>query len=139
VTIQNSPLAAGRLCGFAATAEPVRSRQFYEEQLGFRVVSDDSMALVLDANGQMLRLQKLQKHSPQPFTVLGWNVPDIEATVRALGSRGVGCEHYGFPFQNPQGIAAFPDGTRVAWFKDPDGNVLSIAQFPGAILPQPNV
>ena len=136
---QNSPLSSGTMCGFAATAQPLRSRQFYEEHLGFRVISDDAMALVLEVNGQMLRVQKLQKHSPQPFTVLGWNVPDIESTVRALGSRGVPCEHYGFPFQNAQGIAAFPDGTRVAWFKDPDGNILSIAQFQPAVWPPSSV
>jgi len=135
VTSQNSPLGSGKMCGFAATAEPLRSRQFYEEHLGFRVISDDAMAIVLEANGQMVRVQKLKKHVPQPFTVLGWNVSDIEATVRTLGSRGVPCEHYGFPFQNAQGIAAFPDGTRVAWFKDPDGNVLSIAQFPSSVWP----
>jgi catechol 2,3-dioxygenase-like lactoylglutathione lyase family enzyme len=127
---------SGKLCGFAATVDATSSRQFYEGKLGFRVVSDDGMALVLEANGQMIRIQKMKKHTPQPFTVLGWNVPDIEATVRALGSRGVPCEHYGFPLQDAQGIAAFPDGTRVAWFNDPDGNILSIAQFqpgtPGA-------
>jgi catechol 2,3-dioxygenase-like lactoylglutathione lyase family enzyme len=133
MTTQDSPLGAARLCGFAATSDGEKSRHFYEGALGLRVVSDDAMALVLDANGQMVRVQKLKKHSPQPFTVLGWNVADIATTVRMLASRGVPCEHFGFPFQDAEGIAAFPDGTRVAWFKDPDGNVLSIAQFPQAL------
>ena len=127
---QPAPLASGTMCGFAATVDPAASRQFYEGRLGFRVVSDNEMAMVLDAHGQMIRIQKLKKHSPQPFTVLGWNVPDIQAVVRALGSRGVACEHYGFPFQDAQGIATFPDGTRVAWLNDPDHNILSVAQFP---------
>jgi catechol 2,3-dioxygenase-like lactoylglutathione lyase family enzyme len=134
----SSPLESGKLSGFAATVDPAGSRQFYEGKLGFRVVSDDGLALVLDANGQMIRVQKLKKHSPQPFTILGWNVPDIVSTVRALGSCGVACEHYGFPFQDGEGIATFSDGTRVAWFKDPDGNILSIAQFPRSTFGSPS-
>jgi predicted enzyme related to lactoylglutathione lyase len=61
--------------------------------------------------------------------VLGWNVDDIEAAVARLAAAGVTCERYGFPGQDERGIMRFPDGTRVAWFKDPDGNVLSVAQM----------
>jgi predicted enzyme related to lactoylglutathione lyase len=123
------PLQGASLCGFSATTDGARCRAFYEGKLGLRVVSDDSMALMFDLNGSMIRIQKLLKHAPQPFTILGWNVPDIEATVTALEEAGVRCEHYGFPMQDLRGIATFPGGARVAWLKDPDGNILSVAQL----------
>ena len=88
------------------------------------------MALVLDADGRMIRVQKAREHTPRPYTVLGWNVPDIEAAVTRLAAAGVGCERFGFPGQDERGIMTFTDGTRVAWFKDPDANVLSVAQMP---------
>jgi catechol 2,3-dioxygenase-like lactoylglutathione lyase family enzyme len=124
-----SPLHSAILCGFAATTDGAASRAFYEGKLRFRVVSDDAMALVLDACGQPIRIQKLRQHTPQPFTILGWNVRDAAATVGALEAAGVDCLRIDGWQQDPHGIMDFPDGTRVAWFKDPDGNILSVAQL----------
>ena len=87
------------------------------------------MAIILDAYGVPIRVQKMKQHKPQVFTILGWNVGDIEAAVTRLANAGVLCEKYGFPQQDERGTMTFPGGTRVAWFKDPDGNVLSVAQI----------
>ena len=116
------------MCGFAATTDGARCRDFYERKLGFTVVGDDAMALVLDACGQPIRIQKLRQHTPQSFTILGWNVSDMAATVRALEASGVEMLRIEGWQQDPHGVMDFPDGTRVAWFKDPDGNILSLAQ-----------
>ena len=90
-------------------------------------MSLDAFALVLDANGIMLRVTKA-KFTPHPFTILGWQVDDIEAEVRELTSRGVQFERYSFFEQDPLGIWTAPSGDKVAWFKDPDGNTLSLSQ-----------
>jgi len=125
----NSPLQGARLVGFAATTDSAKARAFYEGKLGLRVAEDDAMALVLDSNGSMIRIQKLKEHRPQQFTVLGWNVADMDATVTALAKAGVAPEQYGFPFQDARGVATFPNGAKVAWLKDPDGNIVSVAQL----------
>lgn len=124
------PLQSARMVGFAATTDAARCRAFYEQKLGFRVTTDDGWALVLDANGQMIRIQKLKSHTPQPFTILGWNVDDLDATITRLEAADVRCELFPGVPQNERGIMDFPDGTRLAWLKDPDGNILSVAQMP---------
>ena len=125
----NGPLHGAKLVGFAATTDGARCRAFYEGKLGLRVTEDDAMALVLDAGGSMVRIQKLKEHRPQQFTVLGWNVDDMDATIAALGKAGVLPEQYGFPFQDARGVATFPNGAQVAWLKDPDGNIVSVAKL----------
>lgn len=125
-----SPLAGAIMVGFAATADGARCRRFYEQQLGFRVVSEDALAITLDAAGQPLRIQKLGKHTPQQFTVLGWNVQELDPVVDRLERAGVHPEQFGLPMQDQRGIASFGDGTRLVWLKDPDGNILSVAQMP---------
>jgi catechol 2,3-dioxygenase-like lactoylglutathione lyase family enzyme len=121
-------LGNAKLVAFVATTNAERARAFYEGVLGLRVVSDDDFAVVFDANGTMLRMAKVQELTPQPFTSLGWDVADIAATIRGLVSKGVVFERYGFMQQDELGIWS-PDGTsKVAWFKDPDGNLLSLTQ-----------
>lgn len=122
-------LSAARLTAFLATAHPDRAREFYERTLGMRVMSEDDFALVFDANGVELRIQKVDALQPQSHTALGWNVPDIRNTVIALVSRGVTPERYPFLSQDPDGVWTAPSGAQVAWFKDPDGNLLSVAQY----------
>jgi len=118
-----------RMIGFVITSKPEEAKTFYGEKLGFRFVRDDGFALVFDAHGLMLRVGKMQgPYTPQPNTTLGWEVSDIVSAVRELEAAGVAFERYEFMKPDPQGIVTFPTGDKVAWFKDPDGNVLSLSQ-----------
>jgi catechol 2,3-dioxygenase-like lactoylglutathione lyase family enzyme len=121
-------ITQGKLTAFVATADGPRARAFYEGVLGLRVVGDDDFALTLDANGTLLRVSKISRVAPQPYTVLGWQVDDIESEVRGLTERGIQFERYDFLTQDALRIWTAPGGARVAWFKDPDGNVLSLSQ-----------
>jgi predicted enzyme related to lactoylglutathione lyase len=124
------PLSTAEMINFIATRDGTSCRTFYEEKLGFTVSSDDAMAMILEMKGRLIRVQKLREFTPQQFTVLGWNVRDIAATVTDLERAGILCEHFPGWKQDGHGIMSFPDTTRVAWFKDPDGNILSVAQMP---------
>ncbi|SRR5260370_14745653 len=117
------------IVAFVPTADATRARLFYESVLGLRVMSEDRFALVLDANGTMLRVTTVQDFKPQQFTILGWDVPNIDEAVSDLNQRGIRFEKYGMSGQDGRGIWKSPSGARVAWFKDPDGNVLSLTQF----------
>ncbi len=106
-----------------------KARSFYVDKLGLKFLSDDGFAIVLDANGNKVRLTKMKEVKPQPFTVLGWETADIAADVRKLQANEVSFERFGdFMKQDELGIWTAPDGTKVAWFKDPDGNILSLSQ-----------
>jgi catechol 2,3-dioxygenase-like lactoylglutathione lyase family enzyme len=123
--------ATTKLMAFAPTRDANKARQFYEGVLGLRVLSQDGFAVALDANGTMLRVTIVPAgFKPQPFTVLGWEVPDIAKAVSTLKQKGVQFESYGLPTQDAAGIWTAPGGTKVAWFKDPDGNILSLTQMP---------
>jgi catechol 2,3-dioxygenase-like lactoylglutathione lyase family enzyme len=118
-----------KVISFLPTRDGRRARAFYETTLGLRVQSDDDFALVLDAGGTTVRIQKVASFAPHPFTALGWEVTDIDRAVEQLGGAGVAFEHFAGLDQDERGIWRAPGGTRVAWFKDPDGNVLSLTQF----------
>jgi catechol 2,3-dioxygenase-like lactoylglutathione lyase family enzyme len=118
-----------RLMAFLATLDGVRARAFYEATLGLRVLSDDDFALALDAGGTMLRIQKVASFTPHPFTALGWQVPDVTAAVVQLGAKGIAFQRYPGLGQDDLGIWRAPSGARVAWFKDPDGNTLSLTEL----------
>ena len=117
-----------KIVGFAITAKPDEAKSFYTEKLGFKFLEDDGFALVFDANGTMLRISKMKEFTPAQWTVLGWQVTDIEAVAGELGGKGVQFERYDFMHPDARGIVTFPTGDKVAWFKDPDGNVLSLSQ-----------
>lgn len=121
-------LSAGKLVGFVPTKDSARSREFYEGKLGFKFVSDDQFALVMQAGKSMIRIAKAGKFTPAQYTVMGWEVTDIEAVVKWLTGRGVSFEKYPFVQDQKSGIWTTPNGDKVAWFKDPDGNVLSVSQ-----------
>ncbi len=114
------------------TIKKAEAKEFYETTLGLSFKVDDQFALVFDTGGNMLRLTPVKEFTPHPFSVLGWEVNDIESVAEGLTSRGVKFEIYDYPWmsQDDQGIWAAPDGTKVAWFKDPDGNLLSVSQHP---------
>ena len=117
------------LVAFVLTSNPARAKTFYGDTLGLEFVSQDDYAVVFDANGVMLRVTVMPGHTPTEHTVIGWNVPNIAATVRDLSRAGVKFERYSFLEQDDLGIWSSPGGaSQVAWFKDPDGNVLSISQ-----------
>jgi catechol 2,3-dioxygenase-like lactoylglutathione lyase family enzyme len=123
-------LNRSELVCFIATADAERARAFYEGRLGLALVQDNGYALVFDAHGTQLRVQRVQTVAPHPHTALGWQVDDLAATVRALDAGGVAMARFpGLP-QDADGIWDTPDGSRVAWFHDPDGNTLSLHQPP---------
>src|ERR1051326_4640814 len=122
-------LGLNKIIAFVPTTDTARSRAFYEGVLGLRFVNDDGFAMVLDANGIMIRVAKVGKDfSPAQFTILGWQVSGIENIVAGLRGKGVQFERYGFLKQDELGIWTAPTGDKVAWFKDPDGNVLSVSE-----------
>jgi catechol 2,3-dioxygenase-like lactoylglutathione lyase family enzyme len=118
----------GKLIDFIPTRNAEVAREFYEHKLGLRFVSDDQFALVFDSGGSMIRVVRVGEYTPAPFTILGWESADIEQDVRDHSERGIQFERYGFPGQDERGIWTSPSGAKVAWFKDPDGNVLSLSQ-----------
>jgi catechol 2,3-dioxygenase-like lactoylglutathione lyase family enzyme len=116
------------IVAFVPIRDAEKARAFYEGVLGLRFVKDDGFALVFAANGIMVRAAKMKEFTPAQFTILGWQVTDIENVVRALQQQGVRFEIFGFFKQDELGIWTAPTGDKVAWFKDPDGNILSVSQ-----------
>jgi catechol 2,3-dioxygenase-like lactoylglutathione lyase family enzyme len=114
---------------FVPTARPAAARAFYRDLLGLPLLDEDGFALVLDAGGTMLRVVRVEAVAPAAHTVLGWRVADIHATLSELHGKGVQAERFGFLEQDADGVWAAPGGDLVAWFKDPDGNTLSLTQF----------
>ena len=126
-------LAKAKPTAFLATTDAERARGFYQKLLGLRLVAEDEFAVVFSTGGIDLRIQKVERFTPHSFTALGWQVPDIGRVVRQLSKRGVRPERYPFLEQDEDGIWLAPGGTRVAWFKDPDGQLLSLSQTPLAL------
>lgn len=114
---------------FAATADAVTSRQFYESVLGFPCEQDTPFALVFNVSGTELRVQKVETVVNVPYTALGFAVTDIVNTIAELGDKGVEFVFYEFMEQDQAGIWTAPDGTAIAWCRDPDGNLVSFTQF----------
>ena len=126
-------LANNQPIAFIPTRQPEAAREFYENTLGLHFEHDDEFAMVFRlgaAPGIMLRVVRAPEFTPHPFTVLGWEVDDIVSTVTTLGARGVSFLRYGSFEQDEHGIWNAPGGARVAWFRDPDGNTLSLSQHP---------
>jgi catechol 2,3-dioxygenase-like lactoylglutathione lyase family enzyme len=121
-------LSAEKMVGFVLTKDYDGARAFYEGKLGFAFVSLDQFALVMRAGENMIRIVKVPDFVPLRSTVLGWEVGDVEAVVTWLVGRGVAIEKYPWVQDKERGIWTTPDGNKVAWFKDPDGNVLSVSQ-----------
>jgi catechol 2,3-dioxygenase-like lactoylglutathione lyase family enzyme len=121
-------LGAMNVVAFVPTRDSAKARSFYESVLGLRFVKDDGFAMVLDANGTMIRVAKVPEFKPAQFTILGWQVSGIEKVAAALQQKGVRFERFGFLEQDELGVWTAPGGDKVAWFKDPDGNVLSVSE-----------
>ena len=121
-------LGACELIAFVATADAERSRAFYEDTLALPLVEQSEFANVFDAGGTMLRVTLAKQVAAAPYTVLGWRVPDAATAAAELGDRGVEFARFDGMEQDELGVWTSPSGTRVAWFRDPDGNLLSISQ-----------
>lgn len=119
-------LRSARPVAFLPTTDRARARRFYEDALGLRFVSDDRYAAVFDLGGLSLRVVSVETLTPQPFAALGWRVEDLEATLDGLAAAGVACERFEGLDQAANGVWTSPSGARIAWFKDPDGNLLSV-------------
>lgn len=117
------------IMAFVSTADAGKARPFYEEVLGLTVTRTDPYGIQFDANGVRLRMSFVNGLKPASYSILCWVVADIGSMLAALAARGVVFEKYDGLAQEESGIWSAPDGTKVAWFKDPDGNVLSLAQF----------
>jgi catechol 2,3-dioxygenase-like lactoylglutathione lyase family enzyme len=121
-------LTQGKIIGFVLTKDYDKARAFYEGKLGLEFVSLDQYALVMKAGEHMIRIAKVPNFTPLQGTVLGWEVEKIEAIAAWLRDRGVAVEKYPFVQDRELGIWTTPNGDKVAWFKDPDGNILSVSQ-----------
>ena len=121
-------LSDKKLKAFVPTTMPDKAKAFYQDLLGLELLAEDEYALEFNANGVLLRVITVPVLKPQEFTVLGWNVSDISSLIRSMNNKGVHCEKYHFLIQDDLGIWTSPGGSRVAWFKDPDGNVLSLTE-----------
>ncbi len=122
-------LATSNVIAFAPTKDLASARAFYETTLGLRVVAQDAHACVFDAHGTMLRLTAVAEVAHAGYTVLGWQVTNIIETVAGMESLGVVFMRVEGMEQDERGVWTTPGGERIAWFTDPDGNVLSLTQF----------
>jgi catechol 2,3-dioxygenase-like lactoylglutathione lyase family enzyme len=125
---EETMLASGKMVGFVPTTDYDKARAFYEGKLGFEFISLDQYALVMSVGGHKVRIAKLPNFTPLQGTILGWEVKDIEAVAAWLRDRGAVPEKYPFIQDRELGIWTTPTGDKVAWFKDPDGNILSVSQ-----------
>jgi catechol 2,3-dioxygenase-like lactoylglutathione lyase family enzyme len=123
-------LASARLKTIVCTTELGRARQFYGELLELPTKGTSDGALVFDVGGADLLVAPVPSCEPSAHTVIGFAVPDLRAVMATLSARGVACERFdGLP-HDPDGIVRSPDGAHVAWVRDPDGNILSIVEYP---------
>ena len=122
-------LGSSKITAFVGVRDPERAKAFYRDTLGLKLVSEQlPFALVFDGGGAMLRVTIVPKVVAASYTVLGWSVADIAATVRGLEAAGIRFQRYEGMKQDDLGVWTSPSGARVAWFQDPDGNVLSVTQ-----------
>src|SRR5687768_16468904 len=120
---------------FIATDDAEAALRFYRDVLGLDLLEDSHFALVFDDGGQMLRVQKVAQAEPAPNTVHGWEVDDIDAEIAALSQRGVQFTRYEALEQDERGVWTSPDGAKIAWFRDPSGNNLSLTEFKPSTAP----
>jgi len=118
-----------KLKAYIPTVDPDRAKRFYVNLLGFNLLSEDYYGLELETNGSLLRISTVEHFNPHPFTVLGWGVDDLSSIITSLTRKGVAFERYNIIDQDKRGIWTSPDGTKVAWFRDPDGNLLSLSEY----------
>ena len=121
-------IADAELIAFVPSTDLARSRAFYEGVLGLPLAEESAFAVAFDARGTQLRVTAVSQRVAAPYTVVGWGVPDIAGAIAALTARGVAFARYEGMDQDADGVWQAPSGARIAWFRDPDGNVLSLTQ-----------
>ena len=123
-------LGKATLVAFVPTTNPQKARAFYENTLGLRFVGGDKFATVFDSNGVTIRIANVTgaPYEPAAFTILGWTVPDVAKAMAGLAKKGVTFERYEGMGQDELGVWTSPSGAKIGWFKDPDGNVLSVTE-----------
>jgi catechol 2,3-dioxygenase-like lactoylglutathione lyase family enzyme len=122
-------LASSRLQTIIWTSRVADAEQFYSGVLGLPFKGKSHGALLYDVGGSDLRVSPVSSTKPSAHTVLGFAVSDLNAVIGALSARGVEWERFpGFP-HDAAGVVVTPEGAKVVWFRDPDGNLLSIVQY----------
>ena len=125
-------LTSSKLQSIILTSRIAEAETFYRDVLGLTLRARSDGALVFDVGGGDLRVAPVPSTAPSEHTVMGFAVGDVDSVIAVLSSRGVVFERFaGFPHA-ANGTVTSPDGARVAWFRDPDGNILSVVQFPAA-------
>jgi catechol 2,3-dioxygenase-like lactoylglutathione lyase family enzyme len=122
-------LASAAIVAFAATAKPDEAMAFYRDTLGLTLAYADQFALVFDCRGTTLRVAVVPKVKPAGYTILGWQVADIDAMISALSGAGVEFSRFPGMDHESNGVWKSPSGARIAWFQDPDGNTLSLTEL----------
>ena len=121
-------LANSTIAGFIPTTDLDRAHLFFSEKLGLNLSEKTEYALEYTVKGAKLRVTLVAKNVCADHTVFGWEVTDIESVMAGLITRGVRFEMYAGMPQDERGVCTFPGGGKVAWFKDPDGNTLSLTR-----------
>jgi catechol 2,3-dioxygenase-like lactoylglutathione lyase family enzyme len=122
-------LGAARLQTLVWTADRARAQIFYSECLGLKLKGESLGALVYDVGGGDLRVSPVPSTEPSTHTVLGFAVEDIDSIVGEFEKRALKAERFPNFQHDERGVCRAPDGTRVVWFRDPDGNLLSVVQY----------
>jgi catechol 2,3-dioxygenase-like lactoylglutathione lyase family enzyme len=124
-----SVLPSAPVSVFLATTRADEAKTFYADILGLKILDDNGFALVFELHGAELRISKVPGFEPFPWTVLDWQVPDISKAITTLASRDIEFTRFGGMEQDEQGVWTTPDGSaKIAWFRDPDANVLSVSE-----------
>lgn len=121
-------LGSATVTALVGTMKPEIAKAFYGDTLGLKFISDDGFALVFEGKNARVRVSRVPGVTPAAYAVLAFQVDDIEKAVDGLTAKGVVFARFGFFVQDARGIWSAPDGTKVAWFHDPDLNLLSVVQ-----------
>jgi catechol 2,3-dioxygenase-like lactoylglutathione lyase family enzyme len=122
-------LGSAKVVAFSATEKPEKALTFYRDVLGLKLEYHDQFALVFDCGGTTLRVAVVPEVKPAGYTILGWQVADIDRTISELAAAGARFSRYPGMEQEPNGVWNSPSGARIAWFTDPDGNTLSLTEL----------
>ena len=123
-------LGNAKVQAMVGTGKADIARAFYGDTLGMKLKREDNFAMIFEVGDRELRVNRVPAVVPSTYAVLGFHVTDITAIATGLEAKGVMMERFPFLPGDANGVWTAPDGTKVAWFRDPDGNLLSIVQLP---------